>query len=85
MRTAKHSTELSKQHVGEQEALIRRQRALIATLEKEGHEELWTEARSLVQQMFALRHQMQAEYVQAEQRLTQRRNQSQLSRARATK
>jgi hypothetical protein len=74
------SVEIGKRHVAEQQARILRQRALIAELEKHGHEELVSQARAFLCEMFACLDRMQDDYIGAQSRLTERQKSSSVER-----
>jgi hypothetical protein len=66
---AKHSAELAKRLIDDQDVQVARQRQLIASLEQNGHSQLLQQARDLLEQMLELLAQMRCDGAAAERRL----------------
>ena len=68
---AKHTIEISKKHILDQQFRIARHRELISKLEQDGHPKVLADARGMLVEMEQMLGQMEDDRVAAEERLAQ--------------
>jgi hypothetical protein len=68
---AKHTAEIGKKHILDQQFRIARQRELVARLERNGHPDVVADARRALTEMEQMLVQMEVDYAEAQERLAQ--------------
>jgi hypothetical protein len=68
---AKHTAEIGKKHILDQQFRIVRQREMVANLERNGHPDVVADARRALTEMEQMLIQMEVDYAEAQERLAQ--------------
>jgi hypothetical protein len=68
---AKHTAEIGKKHILDQQFRVVRQREMVANLERNGHPDVVADARRALTEMEQMLIQMEVDYAEAQERLAQ--------------